>query len=488
MREQIRLWFYSMLFMSVTLVGYSPYKRVFVNEKVNDEFGRPMHKSAGNSIPFDVAADKMGADVLRWIYCSANPELNLNFGFGLADDTRRKLLTLWNVYSFFITYANIDGFDPTSRTIPVAERPALDRWILARLQEVTEAVNRAIGGYDPAEAPRRLEDFFDDLSNWYLRRSRRRFWKTEADADKVAAYGTLYETLVQLAKLMAPIVPFLAEELYQNLVRSVDSVAPGSVHHHEYPRANPELLDEALLRDVELLRAVVELGRAGRNKAALKVRQPLAAVLVKLADQKERPAVEKLASQIQDELNVQEVRFVDDLGDLVTYSVKGKPQILGPKYASDAPRVLAALRTADAAEIARAVHAGESFVVDGVLVSPDEVDVTVADRPGLSVATDNQLAVGVTTDLTPELRQEGLARELVHRIQTMRKAADFRIEDRISTYFEGPEAVGEVVERFAPYIKGETLSRALVPGPGPAEAYRETTNVDGYEVTLAVIR
>ncbi|HLZ09785.1 MAG TPA: DUF5915 domain-containing protein, partial [Chloroflexota bacterium] len=458
------------------------------NEKVNDEFGRPMHKSTGNSIPFDVAAEKMGADVLRWIYCAANPELNLNFGYGLADETRRKLLTLWNVHSFFVTYANIDGFDPTARAVPVADRPVLDRWILARLQEVTESVDRAIGGYNPSDAPRRLEEFFDDLSNWYLRRSRRRFWKTEADADKIAAYATLYETLVQLAKLMAPIVPFLAEELYQNLVRSVDSAALFSVHHHEYPRVSPELVDEGLLRDVELLRAIVELGRAARNKAALKVRQPLAEVLVKLANQKERTAVEKLAGQIQDELNVKAVRFVDNLGDLVTYSVKGKPQILGPKYGREAPGLLAVIRAADAAEIARAVRAGETFVVNGVQLTSEDVDVSTSDRPGLSVAADNQLAVGISTALTPELRQEGLARELVHRIQTMRKAADFQIEDRISTYFEAPEEVGEVVERFAPYIKGETLSRSLVPGPGPAKAYRETATVDGFEVTLAVIR
>jgi isoleucyl-tRNA synthetase len=489
MREQIRLWFYSMLFMSVTLVGRSPYKRVYVYEKVYDEFGRPMHKSAGNAIPFDEAAERMGADVMRWIYCSANPEANLNFGYGLADDTRRKLLTLWNVYAFFVTYANIDGFDPNEPKVPVNQRPALDRWILARLQELTASTNRALGGYVPADATRRLEEFFDDLSNWYLRRSRRRFWKSEADVDKAAAHQTLYETLVQLSKLIAPIVPFLAEDLYQNLVRSANPGAPVSVHLHPYPQPDAALLDEVLLRDTALVRQVVELGRAARNKAALKVRQPLSEVLVKLPDPSERPALERLAGQIQDELNVKAVRFVDELGDLVTYTVKGKPQLLGPKYQRELPKVLEALKRADAAKVAREVEAGKSVTVDGFTLTPEEVDVSVSDRPGLSVATENGLAVAVTTTLTPSLIQEGLARELVHRIQTMRKAADFQIEDRISTYFEtsDPE-VREVLDRFASYVKQETLSRVLSPGAGPADAYRENVSVDGHRLTLAVSR
>jgi isoleucyl-tRNA synthetase len=488
MREQIRLWFYSMLFMSVTLVGKSPYQRAFVYEKVHDEFGRPMHKSAGNSIPFDEAANRMGADVMRWIYCAANPEANLNFGFGLADETRRKLLTLWNVYSFFVTYASLDNFDPTTAAVPVQERPTLDRWILARLQELTEHTNRAFAGYAPSDATRRLEEFFDDLSNWYLRRSRRRFWKSEADVDKLAAYQTLYETLVQLTELLAPMLPFLAEELYQNLVRTPRPDAPVSVHLQQYPRANPALLDEALLADVALLREIVELGRAARNKAALKVRQPLAELLVKLPNPEEKPAVAKLASQIQDELNVKAVTFVDDLGDLVTYIVKGKPQLIGPKYQREAPRVLDALKSADSAAIAREVQAGQSVSVDGYVLTPEEVDVSATDRPGLSVATENHLAVAVTTTVSPELAQEGLARELVHRIQTMRKAADFQIEDRITTYFEVPDDVRHVFDRFGPYIKQETLSRELKAGSGPANAYREVVNVDGQRVKLAVSR
>jgi isoleucyl-tRNA synthetase len=488
MREQIRLWFYSMLFMSVTLVGTSPYRRVFVFEKVNDQYGRPMHKSAGNAIAFDVAADKIGADVMRWIYCAASPEANLNFGYDLADETRRRLLTLWNVYSFFVTYASLDRFDPSTHQVPVEERPAQDRWVLARLQELSATCNQAFGGYQPAEAMRAFDRFFDDLSNWYLRRSRRRFWKSEEDQDKIAAYLTLHETLVQLSTLLAPVTPFLAEELYQNLVRSVQPDAPVSVHLQPYPQAIPALLDATLLADMALVRQVVELGRAARNKSALKIRQPLGKLLVKLSNPQDRSAVERLAGQIQEELNVKSVTFAENLGDLVTYQVKGKPQLLGPKYQREAPRLLAALRNVDAAQVAAEVQAGRSVTVDGFTVTPDELDVTVADRPGLSVATDGQLAVGIATSLSPELVQEGLARELVHRIQTMRKAADFQIEDRITTFYEAPEPVGAVFARFASYIKAETLSRELRPGAAPTDAYAEVVSLDGHQVKLAVSR
>lgn len=489
MREQIRLWFYSMLFMSVTLVERAPYKRVFVYEKVYDEFGRPMHKSAGNAISFSEAVDRMGADVMRWIYCSANPEANLNFGYGLADETRRKLLTLWNVYVFFVTYANLDQFDPRSPAVPVAERSALDRWILARLQELTSQANLALGGYVPLEATRRFEEFFDDLSNWYLRRSRRRFWKSEADADKLAAYQTLYATLVHLTKLMAPIIPFLTEQIYQNLVRSVDLEAPFSVHLHDYPQADPSLIDEQLLQDMALAREIVELGRAARSKSGLKVRQPLQAVLVRLPDPAARLAIEQLAAQIQDELNVREVRFVDDLADLVTYTVRGKPQLLGPKYQRQLPEVLEALRRADPASIARAVATGRPVTVDGYTLSPEEIEVAAIDRPGLSVATRGDLAVAVTTELTPALIQEGLARELVHRIQMMRKAAGFQIADRITTYYEtqDPEVI-EAIRRFESYVRQETLSRDLCPGSGPPNAYRELVALDGHRLTVAVAR
>ncbi|MHB8674814.1 MAG: DUF5915 domain-containing protein, partial [Candidatus Limnocylindrales bacterium] len=259
--------------------------------------------------------------------------------------------------------------------------------------------------------------------------------------------------------------------------------APVSVHLQSYPRAKAALLDEQLLHDMALLRQVIELGRAARNKASLKVRQPLAELLVKVPNASDQPTLARLANQIQDELNVKAVRFVADLGDLVTYSVRGRPQLLGPKYQREAPKVMEAIKNANPMDVARAVQAGQP-----VTVTSEEIDVSALDRPGLSVAAEDNLAVAVTTTLTPELIQEGLARELVHRIQTMRKAADFRIEDRITTYFEAPRPLDAVFQRFGDYIKQETLSRDLRVGPGPADAYHELISLDGQQVALAVSR
>ena len=487
MREQIRLWFYSMLFMSVTLTNQAPYKRVFVYEKLMDEYGRPMHKSAGNAIWFDEAVEKMGADVMRWIYCGQSPTTNLNFGYGLADETRRKLLTLWNVYSFWVTYAEIDRFDPTKHSIPVAERSHLDRWIISKLNVLVGRVRESLDALDAAAAIRAAEAFFEDLSNWYVRRSRRRFWKSGEDADKVAAYLTLYEVLVTTAKLLAPVIPFMTEEMYQNLVRSVDASAPESVHHAEYPVASPALIDEALLADVDLVQKVVNLGRSARMKANLKVRQPLGELVVKLARPEERPALERLAPQVLDELNVKSLSFAGGLAELVTYTVRPRTPILGPKYGRELPKIVAALKSADQAAVARKVEAGEPVELDGFTLLPEELEVLVTDRPGYSVATEAGYAVGVSTTLTPELVEEGLARELVHRIQTMRKAADFRIEEQIVTYYQGDPELARVLNRFAPYIKQETLSRELRPGT-TASGYAETIKVDGRTITLAVSR
>ena len=487
MREQIRLWFYSMLFMSVTLTNRAPYRRVFVYEKLMDEYGRPMHKSAGNAIWFDDAVEKMGADVMRWIYCGQNPSANLNFGYGLADETRRRLLTLWNVYAFWVTYAEIDRFDPTKHAVPVAERGDLDRWILAKLNVLVARVRDRLDALDAAAAVRAAESFLDDLSNWYVRRSRRRFWKSEEDADKVAAYLTLHEALVTLARLLAPFVPFLAEEMYQNLVRSVDAAAPESVHHTEYPAANPALIDEELLADVELVQKVVNLGRSARSKANLKVRQPLAGMTVKLARPDELAALERLAPQVLDELNVKRLSFADDLGDLVTCSVRPRTSLLGPKHGRNLPKIVEALRAADQAAVARKVQAGESVELGGFTITPEELEVLVADRPGYAVAMEGGYAVGVSMNLTAELIEEGLARELVHRIQTMRRAAGFRIEEHIVTYYQGDPELVRVLGKHRSYVMQETLSRELRPGV-PSDGYAETVRVDGKTITLAVSR
>ena len=488
MREQIRLWFYSLLFMSVTLEDRAPYKTVFVFEKLQDEQGRAMHKSLGNAIWFDDAAEEMGADVMRWIYTSQNPSLNLNFGYGLANETRRRILTLWNVYSFWITYANIDQFDPTEHDLPLPQRSELDRWIIAKLNRLVESVGQSIGDYQPAAATRAIEGFLEDLSNWYVRRSRRRFWKSEADSDKLAAYLTLYETLVALAKLMAPITPFLSESIYQNLVRKVDRKAPDSVHHNGYPTVAAEAIDERLLVEMGIVQQVVNLGRSARNKAGIKVRQPVGELVVAARNEAEAEIMQRLANQCLEELNAKALRVTDDAGELTSYSIRPKTPLLGPKYGRDLRRITALLEAADPKVIGNMVEAGEQIRLDGFTLLPEEVDVQKVDRPGLAVASDHGLTIAIDTDLTEELLNEGIARELAHRIQTMRKTAGFDIADRIELRYSGGPAMEKVFEDFNDYIGRETLATKMMRGSAGAGFHSEPLNLGDAEVEISIRR
>jgi isoleucyl-tRNA synthetase len=480
MREQIRLWFYSMLFMSVTLEDRTPYRAVLAYEKLLDERGRPMHRSLGNAIWFDEAAERMGADVMRWLYASQPVQANLLFGYGPAEEVKRKLLTLWNTYSFFVTYASLDRFDPIRAHLPTWERPLLDRWILSGLHSLTRDVRKAIDGYDPAPATRAIERFVDDLSNWYVRRSRRRFWRSGDDRDKQAAYLTLYEVLTTLLRLLAPFLPLLTEAIYQNLVRSVDAEAPESIHHTSYPISDGALIDEALEAQVARARALVSLGRAARSQAGIRVRQPLAALRIASATGAAALPPE-LAADVREELNVKELEFVRDLENVVERAVRPRPDLLGPRLGREFPKVLAALRGGDFA-----VQADGSVEAAGQRLTPEEVQVTLTPRPGFAAAEGEGLTVALETILTAELVSEGRAREIAHRIQTMRKDAGFRVEDRIVTYFNGAPELEGVLEAQADYLRAETLSRDLVKGHAPNGAHVWEGQLDGLPLALAV--
>jgi isoleucyl-tRNA synthetase len=480
MREQIRLWFYSMLFMSVTLEDCTPYRTVLAYEKLLDERGRPMHRSLGNAIWFDEAAERMGADVMRWLYASQPVQANLLFGYGPAEEVKRKLLTLWNTYSFFATYASLDGFDPVRAHLPTWERPLLDRWILSELHSLIREVRNALDGYDPAAATRAIERFVDDLSNWYVRRSRRRFWRSGDDRDKRAAYLTLYEVLTALLRTLAPFLPFLSEAIYQNLVRSVDAEAPESIHHTSYPISDGALVDAALEAEVARARALVSLGRAARSQAAIRVRQPLARLRIASAmGAAELPP--ELAADVREELNVKELEFVRDLENVVERVVRPRPDLLGPRLGREFPKVLAALRSGEFT-----VQADGSVEAAGQRLTPEEVQVTLTPRPGFAAAEGEGLTVALETSLTPELVREGRAREIAHRIQTMRKDAGFRVEDRIVTYFSGAAELEQVLEAQAEYLRAETLSRDLVRGHAPNGAHAWEGQLDGLPLALAV--
>jgi isoleucyl-tRNA synthetase len=481
MREQIRLWFYSMLFMSVTLKDRSPYQSVLAYEKLMDETGKPMHKSSGNAIWFDDAAEKMGADVMRWLYCSQNVLANLNFGYGPAEEVRRRLLVLWNVYSFFVTYARIDGYDPKGARVAPKDRALLDRWIISRLNSLIVDVRAALDRLDAATPVRLVDRFVDDLSTWYVRRGRRRFWKAADDADKRAAYATLYGTLTRLAQLLAPMLPFVSEAMYQNLVRSMDSTAPESVHHTEYPIADESLIDRELERQVELARTLVSLGRAAREQASLRVRQPLA--LARVGAPADAPTLPpELVDEVSTELNVVALEIGGDVSDAISHVVRPRPQILGPRLGKAFPAVNKALRDGDFE-----LRPDGSVVVAGEVLAADEVQVSTQPLPGFAAAEEAGYTLVLDTQLTPELVRQGRAREIVHRVQTMRKDAGLEVEDRIVTRFDAADELGAVFAAHGDYIRQETLSVDLAPLNG-GDGFEWSGEIDGEPLRLQVAK
>jgi isoleucyl-tRNA synthetase len=485
---QFRNWFYSLLAMSTVLEDHEPFRCCFGYALLRDEHGEEMHKSKGNAIWFEEAAERMGVDVMRWLFFLHNPNVNLNFGWHSGDEIRRGfILTLWNTYSFFVTYANIDRFDPSAAT-DGAVPTELDRWILSGLNQLVDDVSAALEEFDSATATRRIEAFVEDLSNWYVRRSRRRFWKSEDDTDKRAAYQTLYACLVTLSKLLAPFLPFLAEEMYQNLVRLQDRDAPESVHLCDWPQPDISLVDERLEEETRLVMRIVSLGRAARSRAGIKVRQPLSRAYLKVRAPSEQDALRHLESQVLEELNVKQLTFVKDEGEFVTYQVKPNAALLGPKYGPDLPDVERELKALEPGAVAEMVAQGTPIKAGEWLLEPEEVQVSAIDGEGFCTALEAGYAVVIATDVTSELADEGLARELVHRLQTMRRNAGFDIADRIVTYYQGEEGIRRVMTSFGDYVRQETLSRELVEGKPPADAHQEEHTVDGQPVQLAVQR
>ena len=495
---QFRNWFYSLLAMATVVDNSPPFLENFGYATLLAEDGRAMHKSWGNSIEFNEAADQMGVDVMRWLFCAHKPENDLLFGYNRGDETRRRfIIPLWNVYSFLVTYARLDGWEPAFEFDPaVPEGPAprsenlLDRWMLARLNQVVERVTTALENSDPLSASLVLEALLDDLTNWYVRRSRRRFWKSEHDADKNSAYATLYHALVRLIRLLAPFIPFITEAMYQNLVRTVRPDAYESVHHTAWPQADPAALDETLLEQMSLARQVASLGLSARNSAGLKVRQPLASVLVYASGV---PSLEiELIEIVMDELNVESFQVVSDASRLVTYRVLPDNKLLGPRFGALFPKVRLALAELDPAKVAEAVAAGLTVTVQvegkAVELSPAELLVQTQPAAGLAVAADKLITVAVDTVLTPELKAGGLAREVVRRVQAMRKDAGFDIADRITTYYQAPAELRAVFDSWAEYIQAETLTTRLVAGSPPTGAYSERHIVDGHKLTLGVKR
>ena len=495
--DQTRGWFYT-LHAEATLLHAAEavpegiaFRNVICLGHIQDEKGYKMSKSRGNAVdPWDIL-DRFGADATRWYMFSAGfSRTSGRFGAGLVEEgLRRFLLTLWNTYSFFVSYANIDQVDP--RRQRAAAIPEMDRWLLSELNALVQKVTDELDRYDPTDAARALDGFVDDLSNWYVRRSRRRFWRnaSESDSDKQSAYFTLYTALVTLTKLLAPFTPFVAEELWQNLVRSIDPEAPESVHLAEWPKSDPSLIDARLNEETQLVKRVCSLGRAARAKAQIKVRQPVAEVALSVRGNAaaEQEALRRNETLVLEELNAKRLTLTQGDAGLVTFTVKPNLRTLGPRLGSALNAVRGALAELPAEGI-DALRRGRPWTVAGYELAADDVILEEHPSEGFEVASEGGYTVAISTVITPQLADEGLARELVRRIQDMRRDAGFELADRITAWYSGDAEVARVMKAQAAYIQGETLSTALLEGAPPAGAQRAEHDLDGVKVTIGLQR
>ncbi len=488
--DQTRGWFYSLMAVSTLLFGSASYRNVVCLGHILDREGQKMSKSRGNVVEPWQVLDNQGADAFRWyLFTVSSPWYPRRFfPEAIEEIVRRFLLTLWNTYSFFVVYANIDGFNPLEHEIPLPERPLMDRWISESLQVLVSEVRKGLNAYDATSSGRKIQEFVDDLSNWYVRRCRRRFWKSEEDNDKISAYLTLHECLVTVAKLLAPYMPFVSEEIYRNLVKSIDKNASESVHLCRFPQA--EIAASELAGRMKLARQIVNLGRAARNRAQVKTRQPLPEAVVAAAGA-ERESLQGLEHLITDELNVKRLVYASDDAALFTVTLKPNLHKLGPRFGPRRPQADAAIAALDAEQAARLLEteARIGITVDGKEepLAADELIVEKAERPGFVIEQGGGLAVGINTRLSEELMREGIARELVHKVQNLRKEAGFEIEDTISATFSGEGLLADVARQFADFFKTETLCRDLnFSKEGGAGAAKIT--VDGHSLEIAIAR
>ena len=489
---QFRNWFYALLTESTVMTGEAPARTLFSYALMRDEHGEEMHKSKGNSIPFDEAAEEIGADVMRWLFAVTNPATNLNFGYGPAHEiVRRFLLPLWNTYGFFVTYARLDGWTPDQTDGADGARTLLDRWILSRLDALVGEVRDALDDYDPSRGARAIEAFVDDLSNWYVRRNRRRFWKGELDADKRAAHATLHEVLTTLARLLAPFVPHLADAMWDNLVAAVDANAPDSVHLVDVPDRVPGRADSAVDEAVGLARRTVALGRAARSASAVRTRQPLRVARVKLpsgaasfADDATLDA--ELRREIAEELNVRGIELIPDESDMVERTLYPLLPVIGPRHGASVGAIMAGARSG-----AWRSNADGTVEVADLTLQPDEFQLNARARPGHEVAEDEDLLVALDTTLDDELEAEGLAREVAHRLQALRKAAGYDISDRVQVAIAADADAAARLTPHRDWLADELLATRVEIGADAsldAADGSASVDLDGATIRLSVAR
>ena len=484
--DQTRGWFYSLLAESTLLFNKAPYKNVIVLGHVQDENGQKMSKSKGNAVdPFD-ALNKYGADAIRWyFYINSAPWLPNRFhGKAVVEGQRKFMSTLWNTYAFFVLYANIDNFDPTKYNLEYDQLPVMDKWLLSRLNTTVQAVDNDLANYKIPEAARALQEFVDEMSNWYVRRSRERFWAKGMEQDKINAYMTLYNALVTIAKTAAPMIPFMTEDMYQNLVRSVDKDAPESIHLCDFPTVNEAWIDKDLEADMKELLEIVVLGRACRNTANIKNRQPIGTMYVKA----EKKMGEFYTDIIADELNVKEVKFADDVESFISYSFKPQLRTVGPKYGKLLGGIKQALTDIDGTAAMKELRGNGVLKLDingnDVELTEEDLLIETAQTEGYVSESDGETSVVLDTNLTPELIEEGFVREIISKIQTMRKEAGFEVMDKIVVYAHGNDKIQDVMKAHEDEIKSEVLADEMV--LGETDGYVKEWNINKEAVTMGV--
>ncbi|MBO5158299.1 MAG: isoleucine--tRNA ligase [Lachnospiraceae bacterium] len=484
--DQTRGWFYSLLAESTLLFNKAPYENVIVLGHVQDENGQKMSKSKGNAVdPFD-ALETYGADAIRWyFYINSAPWLPNRFhGKAVTEGQRKFMSTLWNTYAFFVLYANIDNFDATKYTLDKESLSVMDKWLLSKLNTVVKAVDNHLENYRIPEAARALQEFVDEMSNWYVRRSRDRFWAKGMEQDKINAYMTLYTALVTISKTAAPMIPFMTEDIYQNLVRSIDKDAPESIHLCDFPVADESLIDADLEAAMEEVLDIVVMGRAARNAANIKNRQPIGTMFVKA-----EKALDAMYQEIiADELNVKKVTFTDDVRDFTSYTFKPQLKTVGPKYGKFLGGIKQYLAQVDGNEAMDTLNASGciTFDVNGetVVLSKEDLLIDMAQKEGYVSQADNNVTVVLDTNLTEELIEEGMVREVISKIQTMRKEADFEVTDKIVIYVDGNEKVSKIVKANAENIMNDVMAVDIK--LGELAGYSKEWNINGETVSIGV--
>ena len=484
--DQTRGWFYSLMAESTLLFNKAPYENVIVLGHVQDENGQKMSKSKGNAVdPFD-ALETYGADAIRWyFYINSAPWLPNRFHGKAVQEGQRKFLgTLWNTYAFFVLYANIDEFDATKYTLDYEKLSVMDKWLLSKLNTLIKTVDNNLGNYRIPEAARALDEFVDEMSNWYVRRCRERFWAKGMEQDKINAYMTLYTALVTVCKVAAPMIPFMTEEIYQNLVCSIDKCAPESIHLCDYPVANESWIDSELEKNMDEVLKIVVMGRACRNTANIKNRQPIGNMFVKAPFE----LSEYFTEIIEDELNVKKVTFTEDVSAYTSYTFKPQLRTVGPKFGKYLGQIQKALAELDGnkamAELKSTGALKLDSISDEVVLYEEDLLITMTQQEGYMTEGDNEVTVVLDTNLTPELLEEGMVRELISKIQTMRKEAGFEVMDKITVSYKADQKVKDIFAKYGEEIAKEVLAESVV--ADTVSGYQKEWNINGETVVLGV--